>query len=84
MTCCGKNRAWTPVTTDTTTRPAQPTGDRRFTVFCEYTGQAALIVIGPVSGRIYRFNYCGARLPIDPRDRPALGQISQLRIVEHR
>ncbi len=84
MTCCGKNRAWTPFTTGTTTSPAQTTGDQRFTAFCEYTGHAALIVIGPVSGRIYRFNYRGARLPIDLRDRPSLGQISQLRIVDHR
>ncbi len=81
MSCCGKNRTLSgmsggsPSDRSTANRP-------RYEVFVEYTGRTALVVIGPVSGRYYRFTYPGARLPVDARDRAALRQIDHLRIVE--
>ncbi len=81
MSCCGKNRALSGMSggppTDRPT-PSRP----HYEIFFEYTGRTALVVIGPVSGRYYRFTYPGARLPVDPRDRPALRQIEHLRMVE--
>ncbi|MCC6860525.1 MAG: hypothetical protein IT158_18305 [Bryobacterales bacterium] len=41
----------------------------------------ALTVFGPVSGRRYRFAGQGARLAIDPRDRPSLAAVPRLREV---
>lgn len=45
----------------------------------EYLGRSALTVDAPVSGRRYRFEGPRARLVVDPRDRPALSKVPQLR-----
>jgi hypothetical protein len=47
-----------------------------------YTGATALTVIGPVTRRCYRFDYTGARLPVNPRDAPGILAIPALRRVE--
>jgi hypothetical protein len=54
---------------------------RHTTIYFEYTGNAALTVFGPISGRRYRFAGHGARLAIDPRDRPSLAAVPRLRQV---
>lgn len=84
MSCCGKQRlagALAP-------RPApqvsaaHPARKRRAThVFFEYIGATALTVSGPISGRSYRFECTGSRLPVEPVDRAALAAIAQLRQV---
>jgi hypothetical protein len=58
--------------------PAAPA--RRFTIEFEYTGATALTVDGP-SGRRYRFAGPGSRLVVDPRDRPSLARVPQLREI---
>jgi hypothetical protein len=61
---------------------SEPAPSRRalqFTIIFEYTGQTSLTVVGPVSGWQYRFAYPGAQLAIDPRDRPGLSHVPQLR-----
>ncbi len=45
----------------------------------EYTGTTALTVIGPYTGRRYRFNRPGARLTVDGRDAFALVHVPVLR-----
>ncbi len=45
----------------------------------EYTGATSLIVEGPFSGRVYRFERPGARLKVDGRDEPALATVPVLR-----
>lgn len=47
----------------------------------EYVGTTALTVIGPASGRRYRFERPGARVIVDPRDRAALEAVPQLRAL---
>jgi hypothetical protein len=47
----------------------------------EYVGRTGLTVAGPVSGRRYRFEETGARVAVDPRDRPALAAVPMLRQV---
>jgi hypothetical protein len=54
-------------------------GDLFFEIKFEYTGQTALTVVGPVSGRRYRFGQPGSRLVVDPRDRPGLAMNPKLR-----
>lgn len=82
MSCCGKARqhlAQVMATTPAVAAPARPA--LRFSVIFEYTGQTALTVIGPASGRRYRFASPGARVVVDPRDRPGLAQLPTLREV---
>ena len=52
-----------------------------FVVQFEYTGRTGLTVIGAVSGRRYRFDESGARVIVDPRDRPSLARVPKLRQV---
>lgn len=58
-----------------TSTPTQP--------LFEYVGATALTVIGPVSGRRYRFERTGARLTADPRDGNALQTVPLLRMRAH-
>lgn len=51
------------------------------TIF-EYVGTSSLTVVGPASGRCYRFDGPGARLVVDPRDRDTLAHIRSLRRPE--
>ena len=48
----------------------------------EYVGSTSLTVIGPVSGRSYRFARPLARQLVDPRDRAALAAMPQLRPLQ--
>ena len=61
--------------------PAQPQRIYHASLFFEYAGKTALTVISPQTGRRYRFLAPGARLEIDPRDRPWLASVPQLRQV---
>lgn len=82
MSCCGKARQHLAQVMATTSAEAMPAGPAlRFSVVFEYTGQTALTVVGPASGRRYRFASPGARVVVDPRDRPGLGQVPKLREV---
>ena len=82
MSCCGRERQPTgPVISSTAARPAR-SPERSFVVTFEYVGATALTAVGPVSGRHYRFAHGGARVKIDPRDRPALARVARLRQVE--
>lgn len=87
MPCCGKNvrqAGGTPLR-----RPPEHTPQAvhraprnyRFTLYFEYVGRTGLTVVGPATGRRYRFDAPGARVAVDPRDRPALAKIPNLREV---
>ena len=82
MACCGASR--TPLF-GTAARPAQAAsaavGGLRYRIQFEYTGRTALTAIGPVSGRRYRFDRPGAIVVVDPRDRPSLAAVPNLRAV---
>jgi hypothetical protein len=45
----------------------------------EYLGGSVLTVIGQATGLQYRFVGHGARARVDPRDRPSLAAVPQLR-----
>ena len=80
MGCCGRFRQRIG-----SVGPARPSNGahpaRRFSVTFEYTGSTGMTVVGPVSGRRYRFDGPGARVVIDLRDRPGLARVPTLREV---
>lgn len=81
MSCCGQARQLLGAIL-TAPRSAEPNDKARRTIVeFEYVGASALTVIGPASGRRYRFEGPGARLVIDPRDRPGLARVSRLRQI---
>lgn len=85
MSCCGKaRRMFGSTSTASAPRPAPlsaPTSTLRFAVIFEYAGRTGLTATGPVSGKHYRFDSPGARLQVDPRDRPGLAKVPTLRQV---
>lgn len=80
MSCCGNQRTQlfhpssNPVGKISAAAPAhQPV------VRFEYIGRSGLTVIGGATGRRYRFEQPGARVVVDPRDRPSLAAVPSLR-----
>jgi hypothetical protein len=82
MACCGGSRA---PKIGVGARPLAnlpaSAGLRRYQVMFEYVGATALTAIGPVSGKRYRFDHPGAVMAVDPRDRPGLAAVPNLRAV---
>jgi hypothetical protein len=60
---------------------ASAPGFRQSRVFFEYVGRTGLTVIGPATGRRYRFERPGARLEVDLKDRRSLAGVPHLRQV---
>jgi hypothetical protein len=86
MPCCGQQKtefrtagqssqAYKP-TTNTPSRPAY-----RYAVYFEYVGNTGLTVFGSATNKKYRFDQRGSRVEVDPRDRPSLAQVPNLREV---
>jgi hypothetical protein len=75
MSCCGQARS--RITTG-----AGRAGVARSTTFLfEYVGRTRLIVIGPTTRNMYRFERTGARVLVDGRDRASLVSLPALRQV---
>lgn len=80
MSCCGNQR------TQLSHPPSSPVGKisaappaNQLVVRFEYVGRSGLTVIGGATGRRYRFERPGARVVVDPRDRPSLAVVPSLR-----
>jgi hypothetical protein len=87
--CCGNTgrlQAQRHATTSVSTQ-ARPTalGSARpalsYATIFEYLGTSSLTATGLVTGKRYRFDSRGARVRIDPRDRPGLARVPHLRQV---
>jgi hypothetical protein len=74
--CCGSGRAAARLPRPTRLKEG-PTLPVRFS----YAGSTALTVLGPATGRRYRFDQPGAVLPVDARDAAALASVPGLRQV---
>jgi hypothetical protein len=61
---------------------AQPDLVLRQRAVFEHVGATALMVVGPATGRCYRFDRPGAKLTVDLRDRPTLASIGSLRMQQ--
>ena len=87
MACCGNKRVQFQAQRGAVSQAGPPRGRplpqpaMPVRVVFEYSGQAPLIVIGPVSGKRYRFEGAGVRVEVDPRDRRSLVAIPRLRQV---
>lgn len=82
MSCCGKARALAASAVDARPgRRASGLDPPVMVVMFELVGRGPATVVGPVSGRRYRFAGPGDRVRIDPRDRPALAARAELRRV---
>ncbi len=83
MSCCGKKRE----RIKPRIHPNQPfaaaavSSEGDGPVEYEYIGRTGLNLIGPITGKFYRFDRPGARLLIDPRDKPGLINVPLLRQV---
>lgn len=84
--CCGKSRAMFrgAAPNHPPIRPEQgtiaPTQLNHYPgAAFEYIGSSGLTVMGPVTGRQYRFDRPGARVSVDPRDRASIAAIPLLR-----
>lgn len=91
MACCGKKRAEARKGAEAQSRPEPIWGvawrisAETDTVPCfQYVGKAGLTVLGPRTGKRYRFDHPGAVVAVDPRDRRALAAVSLLRQVRAR
>lgn len=69
--CCGNQRQ-----DDRRSQTGAP-----FAVPFEYVGATGLTVMGPFTGRRYRFEGRGSRVSVDPRDAPSLAAVPHLRRV---
>ena len=84
MPCCGNQRAKLqgPIRTNNIpSRPAPGSEPRRVLrdrVFFKYLGQTGITVIGPATGKRYRFNGPGSIMEVDLRDRRSVALLSQL------
>lgn len=84
MSCCGKQRTMSQraARTNPSRSPVHVISEERRRiqrVFFEYVGRTSLTVIGPKSGRRYRFDNPGAKVEVDLRDRPWLAAMAMLR-----
>lgn len=83
MSCCGSQRGQfypapqnLPRAED---RQSQPMA--QLTVRFEYVGATGLTVVGPATGRRYRFSGHGSRVSIDLGDAPSMAGVPHLRRV---
>lgn len=51
-------------------------------VFFEYVGKTGMTVIGPVTGKRYRFVQPGSRVEVDLHDRRSIASVPQLRQLQ--
>ena len=60
---------------------AYVSGEWQTASFSTNVDQITVTVAGGATGRRYRFDRPGARVVVDPRDRPSLAALPQLRLV---
>ncbi len=88
MPCCGKQRGQfhgivqTQQTHESIGSP-KATLTYYYTAFFEYIGKTGLTVIGPITGKRYRFEWPGSIVEVDLRDRPSLAKVPHLREVRN-
>lgn len=90
MSCCGQHRQQFhglvqrhPAARSSQAASAPPRPTRHAAAYFEYRGNTGLTVLGPITGKRYRFDRHGARVAVDLRDRPSLAAVPNLRQVSN-
>lgn len=90
MACCGKQRQQFNGTAQTYQGRKGIASDfsnreqkRSSYAYFQYLGKTGLTVIGPVSGKRYRFDGHGATVAVDLGDRRSLAAVPNLRQVQN-
>lgn len=84
MSCCGNRYSGQHARSIASGAPSYaPVGASSDPVF-EYVGASSLTITGPLSGRTYRFEGRGSRLPVNRHDAPSLLYIPNLRSIAQR
>lgn len=84
MGCCGQQRQQVHRQAPIDRVVGAPSKSAAITIpdaYFQYLGDRGLTVIGPISGKQYRFGYPGAVMAVDPRDRRSLLAIDHLKQV---
>ena len=87
MSCCGRHRETFRGTSRGTRQPVPRASDTaskplpQAPVHFEYVGATGLTVLGPVTGKRYRFDRSGSQVSIEPRDVPSMAAVPHLRRV---
>jgi len=78
--CCGRTKDPAPTPRERQTI-ATHSASTLTGIPSQYIGSTAMTVIGPVSGRVYRFDGPGSRLELDRRDVPHLTAVPKLKFI---
>jgi hypothetical protein len=89
MGCCGRQTTpmMAPVNAGSLRQGPRSAGSGRSQAiartyaYFEYVGRSAMTVTGGVTGRRYRFERPGARVAVDPTDRPSLSKVPHLKLA---
>lgn len=82
MSCCGSQRTQIfPTRQAPLAKPRQSHPGAPHSPWFEYVGTTGLTVVGPVTGKRYRFDEHGSRVSIDLRDAPSMAAVPRLRRV---
>ena len=85
MPCCGQQKTDIGFSTQTVTARQSSNNvsnpGYRYSIYFEYVGNTGLTVYGSATNKKYRFERPGSRVQIDPRHRPSLAKVANLREV---
>ncbi len=82
MPCCGGKRSRYRAAATAPERGSRPARRAVHTVVeFEYFGETAMTVVGPITGRRYRFGGPGVGVAVDARDAPSLRAVPKLRRI---
>lgn len=83
MSCCGRRRETFRGTSQPSPRPSDAARKPlpQSPVPFEYVGATGLTVLGPVTGKRYRFDRSGSQVRIEPRDVASIAAVPHLRRV---
>jgi hypothetical protein len=90
MGCCGKGRVVLQISrsgaqpaerTPVAPTPARQALHPQNTLLFQYIGKSGMTVLGPITGRRYRFGQPGVIVSVDPRDAPAMGGVPHLQRI---
>jgi hypothetical protein len=85
MSCCGKSTTAASPRASLRAGPSWPAaGGAPRTAYVRCIGRSTVVMVGPVSGKMYRFPSSGQIVEVDARDALSLARVPQLHTVRYR